>query len=168
MNRFQFDIGDWSTSVRFFTPEKEGLYLRLLTHYFDTERPIPADIARACEEVGAFTPEHKAIVDALLRQFFSLQDDGWRHEWCEREMARLRAPAKHGHLREQILARDGHACVYCGATDTDFDIDHVLPRSRGGLNTPENLVTACRTCNRSKGARTPDEWRAARPSWRTT
>lgn len=61
--------------------------------------------------------------------------------------------------RRGILARDHYACQYCGATPLrqDLTIDHVLPRSRGGKTTWENVVTACQKCNSRKGSRTPVE-----------
>jgi HNH endonuclease len=60
-------------------------------------------------------------------------------------------------LRPVVLARDEYKCQYCGATD-DLTLDHIIPRSRGGDSSLANLRTACRTCNSSKGARTPEEW----------
>jgi len=47
-------------------------------------------------------------------------------------------------LRDAVLARDGHACRYCGATD-NLTIDHVYLVARGGETTLDNLVAACRT-----------------------
>jgi 5-methylcytosine-specific restriction endonuclease McrA len=47
--------------------------------------------------------------------------------------------------RRSIFARDGHRCQYCGATAES--IDHVVPRSRGGKHSWENVVAACRPCN---------------------
>ena len=55
-----------------------------------------------------------------------------------------------------ILKRDKHTCVYCGSKE-QLTLDHVIPRSRGGKNTWENLATSCLSCNRKKGARTPEE-----------
>lgn len=57
--------------------------------------------------------------------------------------------------RRAIFARDDHRCQYCG--DRADSIDHVVPRSRGGQHTWENVAAACRTCNMSKRDRTPDE-----------
>ena len=61
--------------------------------------------------------------------------------------------------RRSVLQRDNHTCQYCGATSAQaaLTLDHLLPRSRGGETTWENVVTACRTCNMRKGGRTPDE-----------
>ncbi|NND74404.1 MAG: HNH endonuclease [Ilumatobacter sp.] len=65
--------------------------------------------------------------------------------------------------RRAIFARDDHRCQYCG--DRADSIDHVLPRSRGGPHTWENVAAACKPCNLSKRDRTPDEagMRLARP-----
>lgn len=61
--------------------------------------------------------------------------------------------------RRNIFERDEHRCQYCGERHTkqDLTIDHVLPRSRGGEDTWENLVLACVQCNLRKSNRTPDE-----------
>jgi 5-methylcytosine-specific restriction endonuclease McrA len=57
--------------------------------------------------------------------------------------------------RKAVFARDAHACQYCGSGAEN--LDHVVPRSRGGLHTWENVVAACRPCNTRKGDRTPQE-----------
>lgn len=62
-------------------------------------------------------------------------------------------------LRDEVFRRDGYRCQYCGAEDAPLEPDHVHPVIRGGSNDLENLVTACRPCNRSKGSKTLAEWR---------
>ena len=57
--------------------------------------------------------------------------------------------------RRAIFARDDHRCQYCG--DRADSIDHVMPRSRGGEHSWENVVAACRPCNLGKRDRTPEE-----------
>jgi 5-methylcytosine-specific restriction endonuclease McrA len=59
--------------------------------------------------------------------------------------------------RKNILRRDNNRCQYCGTTKPPLTIDHIMPRSRGGLDTWENLVCACIKCNTKKGNRTPEE-----------
>ncbi len=59
--------------------------------------------------------------------------------------------------RKNILRRDGHRCQFCGRGDLSLTLDHVLPVSRGGEDTWENLVCACVDCNNRKGDRTPEE-----------
>ena len=62
-----------------------------------------------------------------------------------------RAPA---FTRFNVFLRDGFACQYCGSAD-DLTFDHVLPRSKGGRTSWENIVAACAPCNLRKGGRTP-------------
>jgi 5-methylcytosine-specific restriction endonuclease McrA len=59
--------------------------------------------------------------------------------------------------RRNLFHRDGHRCQYCGASAQRLSVDHVVPRSRGGLDTWENVTTACLPCNVRKGNRTPRE-----------
>ena len=62
-------------------------------------------------------------------------------------------------LRDVVFRRDDYTCQYCGQRGGKLECDHVFPFSLGGLSTLDNLVTACRSCNRSKGAKTLSEWR---------
>lgn len=61
--------------------------------------------------------------------------------------------------RRSVCLRDNYTCQYCGATPAKplLTLDHVVPRSRGGQTSWENVVTACRTCNMRKGDRTAEE-----------
>lgn len=58
--------------------------------------------------------------------------------------------------RQNIFKRDGNKCVYCGSKQ-HLTLDHVIPRSKKGGTTWENLITACSSCNSKKGDRTPEE-----------
>jgi 5-methylcytosine-specific restriction endonuclease McrA len=61
--------------------------------------------------------------------------------------------------RRNIFARDNNTCQYCGRRfpTSELSLDHVIPRSRGGESTWENVVCACLECNVRKGGRTPKE-----------
>jgi 5-methylcytosine-specific restriction endonuclease McrA len=59
--------------------------------------------------------------------------------------------------RKNIFERDRHTCQYCTYRGEGLTIDHIIPRSRGGCDTWENLVSACVRCNVKKGSRTPRE-----------
>jgi 5-methylcytosine-specific restriction endonuclease McrA len=66
-----------------------------------------------------------------------------------------------GTKRLRIYMRDKFRCQYCGdkRAATELTLDHILPRSRGGDNSPVNIVTACVACNNRKSDRTPAEAR---------
>lgn len=61
--------------------------------------------------------------------------------------------------RENVYVRDAGRCQYCGkrVPRDDITYDHVIPRSKGGRTTWENIVIACLTCNQRKGGRTPEQ-----------
>ena len=75
--------------------------------------------------------------------------------------------------RHNIFFRDAHTCQYCGEPRRpgELNLDHVVPRSHGGLTTWENVVCCCLDCNRRKGGRSPQQARMrllrrpTRPSW---
>ena len=66
-------------------------------------------------------------------------------------------------LREYLLAKWDHACAYCGATEVPLNLDHIVPRARGGSNRVSNLACACILCNEEKGARPVEKFLADRP-----
>lgn len=61
--------------------------------------------------------------------------------------------------RRNVLKRDNYTCQYCGQRpeNSELTLDHIVPRSRGGGHTWENLVAACAPCNRRKGDNLPGE-----------
>ena len=67
---------------------------------------------------------------------------------------RSKSPSK-----RNIYRRDDNTCQYCGChlNSKNASIDHVTPRSRGGIHTWNNVVAACKPCNRKKGSRTPED-----------
>jgi 5-methylcytosine-specific restriction endonuclease McrA len=75
--------------------------------------------------------------------------------------------------RRNIFERDKNTCQYCGRRmpKSELTMDHVIPRSRGGIDSWDNLVLACMICNVRKGSRTPDEAhmplirRPVKPTW---
>jgi 5-methylcytosine-specific restriction endonuclease McrA len=69
-----------------------------------------------------------------------------------RESLRKRRPA----LARQVMARDAHTCVYCASPATT--LDHLEPRSQGGLDEASNLVAACLRCNSARRHRSLVSW----------
>jgi 5-methylcytosine-specific restriction endonuclease McrA len=61
--------------------------------------------------------------------------------------------------RREIILRDNNQCQYCSKElpSENLTLDHIIPKSKGGKNTWDNLVAACKKCNQRKGNRTPEE-----------
>lgn len=70
-----------------------------------------------------------------------------------------RHPGRVALTRRNLLIRDNSCCQYCGKRPghAGLTLDHILPRSRGGRSSWQNLVVCCGPCNRKKANRTPDE-----------
>ena len=131
-----------------------------------THRPRPVLVLNASMEPLAVVPARRAIVLVLASKAEVVHEDG---AWFRSERLALRAPTvvrlhhyvrvprrPHAGLsRRAVFLRDGGRCQYCG--NAAEDVDHVLPRSRGGEHRWENVVAACRRCNAWKQARTPAE-----------
>jgi 5-methylcytosine-specific restriction endonuclease McrA len=60
--------------------------------------------------------------------------------------------------RAYLLVKYAYRCAYCSKADTPFEVDHILPRSRGGSNRISNLCLACHACNQEKGDKTAAEF----------
>lgn len=61
-------------------------------------------------------------------------------------------------VREYLLEKWGRKCAYCGAKDVPMEVEHIVPRSRGGSNRISNLTLACNACNQAKGSQTAFEY----------
>jgi len=61
-------------------------------------------------------------------------------------------------VREYLLEKWGRQCAYCGAKAVPLQVEHMIPKSRGGSNRVSNLTLACHACNQAKGTQTAAEW----------
>lgn len=137
-------------------------------------RPGPVLVLNASMEPLSVVAARRAIVLVIADKAEVIHTNGARFR---SERLELRAPTvvrlqryvhvprrtQAGLSRRAVFLRDRNRCQYCGKTAED--VDHVVPRSRGGGHTWENVVAACRRCNSSKQDRTPAEagLRLARP-----
>ncbi len=65
-----------------------------------------------------------------------------------------------GAVQQKVWVADGLKCMYCGRQmgDVQLTIDHFVPLEMGGANDTSNYLSACRACNREKGAMNPQDW----------
>lgn len=88
MNYYEHHIGDYMKDAAHLSMLEDAAYRRLLDAYYTREIPLPADAAACCRLIRASGKAEFAAVDAVLREFFVLQDDGWHQKRCDREIAR--------------------------------------------------------------------------------
>lgn len=135
---------------------------------------------RMIAQMAMWNGDAEVFVSALRKH--GLLDGNLVHDWLEyagrylltkyktSNLSRLHEIwAKHGHivdglgpavqedswriLKMKVFERDGNKCRYCHTESGPFEVDHILPISRGGKNRLSNLAVSCRTCNRSKHAK---------------
>lgn len=175
MHYYKRNIGDYAKKAGRLSMLQHGAYTMLLDACYDMEA-FPTK-EEAIEWTWASTPEEVAAVEFVLSRFFILEEGrhidkeivkdlnawdvrGWRPR--DPRSKNLRPPIDEWKkLRLRIFARDNYTCVYCGQYGGDLECDHIHPVSRGGLSEESNLATACKKCNRDKGTKTIEEWKAS-------
>ncbi|NEO81815.1 RNA-guided endonuclease IscB [Moorena sp. SIO4G3] len=66
-------------------------------------------------------------------------------------------------VKEYLLAKWGRNCVYCGAENVPLEVEHIIPKSKGGSNRISNLTLACRCCNQKKGSNPIEKFLKKKP-----
>ena len=98
------------------------------------------------------------VVEELPRRLHAASDTyPWPHVIRLVRYVRVPRALKRTISRRVLFARDGWQCVYCGTAGGRLTLDHVVPRSRGGESSWENVVTSCAPCNLRKGDRLLEE-----------
>ena len=129
-------------------------------------RPGKALVLNATMEPLCVVPARRAVVLVLSAKADVVQTNGHRFRSVELDIAapsvvRLRSFVRVPYRRRAALSRrgvfirDDHTCQYCGRAAEN--VDHVIPRSRGGRHEWENVVAACHRCNSRKRDDTPAE-----------
>ena len=145
----------------------------------------------------AFTLLYQGTAKAINREFQTFDFESWaalsaevhgngKGDFIKTVSSALKVPRviilqvydrfPHLHVRfsrQNIYLRDKNTCQYCGKRlpRSELNLDHVIPRSRGGRTTWENIVCSCISCNLDKGGRTPNEAgmklrkKPGRPRW---
>jgi 5-methylcytosine-specific restriction endonuclease McrA len=135
-------------------------------HWYDATAMAQALVLNATYEPLSVVPARRAVVLVIREKAELVESDGrrWASERTSvpvpsviRLLRYVRVPYQRrvALSRRAVFVRDRSTCQYCGALAEN--LDHVLPRSRGGSHTWENVVAACRRCNTRKGDGTPEE-----------
>lgn len=157
----KYDYHLFARKTRHLSTLEIGALWLLLDHFWEQpSRTIAAEDADRLRLVCKVSKHRwSTIWPLMLRYFFRLDSKGRIALVYSFEYELRVKGGEWAKLRTQVFARDGYRCSYCGVTDVPLECDHVHPVSKGGSSHIDNLAAACVACNRSKRAKTLDEWR---------
>lgn len=89
MNYYTLHIGDYIRDTSHLSLLEHGIYNKLINVYYVRESPIPDD--QAARLIGARSKPELAALASVLAEFFTREEDGWRHRRCDKEIAELKA-----------------------------------------------------------------------------
>ena len=150
MYQYAHHIGDFTRDTLHLKPLEECFYRRALDLYYKTELPLDNDVSEVCRLLRATTAAEKKIVQAMLDEFFILQDDGFHQSRCDRVIAEyaLQEPeraavseAKKEHARERKRrSRERRAELFAFLREHDIFPDFNIPMKE--LQSLANSVTS--------------------------
>jgi len=146
----------------------------MAVHVVSVRRAFALLCKRAAEVVHVIDDRYDAFdfedwrEISAYRELFDEEDDDWvRTVSFQIRVPRVIRLVAYGKMpngqvkfnRRNLFARDENRCQYCGRRfpSSELSLDHVIPRSMGGLTTWTNVVCACVACNKRKGGRTPKD-----------
>lgn len=101
MNFYSFHIGDYTSATQHLTDLEDLAYRRLLDTYYRAEKPIPLDRRRAYLLAKASSKAMREAVDAVLKEFFLEEEDGWHHRRCDAEILKAQGKMENNEERKQ-------------------------------------------------------------------
>lgn len=152
-------VDDFRADTYFMSLEELGAYTLLLIQAHHEGGSLPNDDVYLRRILKLSNRRWQKLRPAVMR-LFPVSGARAVSKHLMAFYARRGRPSLPAWLRMFILERDGYVCAYCSTDKGPFDIDHIMPVCKGGTDDPENLTCACASCNRSKGGRTLEEWRA--------
>jgi uncharacterized protein YdaU (DUF1376 family) len=93
MNYYEHHLRDYDAATLHLSWDEDMAYTRLLRWYYRKEQPVPADVKEVCRLMRATSKPQKDGIEAVLREFFELRDDGWHQDTCDAVIAEYRAGA---------------------------------------------------------------------------
>lgn len=164
-----FWTSDYLADTRHLSQSEHGAYLLLIMTCWQTKDcALPDDdkmLARfAGCDLRTWKRQRETVLEGFVRENGRLfpRQDRWGSvvDWSQHPSKW--PDGRWSSVRRAVLTSSEALCAYCGDADGPFEVDHVIPRASGGENGLDNLVVACRSCNRSKGAKPLDEWLSSR------
>ncbi|VUT25018.1 MAG: CRISPR-associated endonuclease Cas9 [Candidatus Methanolliviera sp. GoM_oil] len=138
----------WHRKPRFLNrtgSKKKGWFAPSIQHKLDTH-------IRLVDNTKKILPISRTIIEVVSFDTQKMQNP--EIEGIEYQQGGLQGYA----AREYLLEKWGRKCAYCGKTDIPLEIEHIIPKSRGGSNRISNLTISCHECNQEKGNKTAEEF----------
>lgn len=170
----RLNVSEYLAETAHLTAQEHGAYLMLILNYWQRGESFKANnrqsLRKRLASIARMTSEEWESAEESISEFFETTETEWLHLGIEREIADFRfrtenpirpSPEVWKKLKRRVFERDDFTCVYCGVRGARLECDHIIPVSRGGDHELSNLATSCFKCNRSKAAKTVDEWRGA-------
>jgi uncharacterized protein YdaU (DUF1376 family) len=92
MYYYKFNIADWHLATSHLSLEEEAIYFRLINYYYDSESPIPEETQSVIRRLRLGS--YSEIVGIILKEFFTLESDGWHHKRCDDEISQYHDKAE--------------------------------------------------------------------------
>ena len=131
-------------------PKAKGWLAPSLMHRVDTIMAWVSKLRRLCP-VSAISQE---LVKFDMQRMANAEISGI--EYQQGQLAGYE-------VREYLLEKHGRQCAYCGVKNVPLEIEHIVPRSKGGTNRIGNLTLACHECNTAKGNMSVEEFLYGKP-----
>ena len=140
MHYARFHFGDYSRDTSHLDPLEHGIYFLLMRVYYTTERPLTNDRPRLYRAVGARNAEQHRAVDAVLGDFFTASDEGWRHKRIDAEIAAYHEKAE---LNAQVGKLGGRPRKNPEITQTVSKKTQTVSKNNrlGSKNNPDETLT---------------------------
>tara|TARA_B100001142_G_scaffold166671_2_gene166615 strand:- start:5304 stop:5954 length:651 start_codon:yes stop_codon:yes gene_type:complete len=185
MNYYPHHIGDFNNATRNLSWTQKMAYRELIEFYYDQESPITANLADIEFRLGAHTQEQKDAIKTVLEHYFTFDNDCWRHERCDAEIAHYQdkkaSRSKAGKASAAKRARTQQVLNKTQLTSNQepktknqtFNkpslqdcIDHIAGKVKDPRHTAEEFYNHYEACNwMIKGGVKMNKWRSALTGW---
>jgi uncharacterized protein YdaU (DUF1376 family) len=144
LNYYEHHIGDYAEATAHLSFVEDAAYSRCMRKYYATERPLPVDLKEVQRLVGARSREERQAVETVLKEFFTLEADGWHQKRCDADIDRFHD--KQGKARASANARWADRNANAMRTHSDGNATDACERNanasethngRNALQTPD-------------------------------
>lgn len=164
MNYYEHHIGDFLKKTAHLTVIEEGVYRRLLDRYYIVEGPLPGNVRECCKLARASTKAERDAVAAVLQDFFTLTEDGYRQRRADEEIARFKDKQRKAKAsadarwsqRQSQSERNANACANASPNAMRTHSEGNAPRARP--QSPDTNTSEAKLPRERRGSRLPPDW----------